>query len=159
MPTKNAIYDKIESLSLGSGSPGGSNEQIQFNNSGVFGGSANLKLIGGNKFSVLNAAKTIISYGNETNTNRAELYHAGPSSGFFLDLDSIYQPNGNFTIRTKVSGTPINALSITAAGNATFSGTVDVGGLGATSGLLTLNDPIETGANLSLLSSKILKLC
>jgi len=157
VPTKNAIYDKIESLSLASGAPGGSNEEIQFNNSGVFGGSANLKLIGGNKFSVLNGAKTIISAGNETNPNRAEFYHAG-GSGFFLDLYSIYNPNGNFTIRTKVAGTPINALSINTAGNATFSGTINASGLGATSGLLTLTDPVETSANLSVISGQKLKI-
>ena len=35
-PSKNAVYDKIESL--GSGTPGGSNTQVQYNDSGVLGG-------------------------------------------------------------------------------------------------------------------------
>lgn len=40
--TKNAIYDKIESLSTGGGTPGGSDTQIQFNDGGAFGGDAGL---------------------------------------------------------------------------------------------------------------------
>lgn len=42
VPTKNAVRDKIEALSGGSGTPGGSNTQIQFNDSSAFGGDADL---------------------------------------------------------------------------------------------------------------------
>lgn len=37
-PSKNAVRDKIETLVGGSGTPGGSNTQYQYNNSGAFGG-------------------------------------------------------------------------------------------------------------------------
>lgn len=40
VPTKDAIYDKIETISAGS--PGGSNKQFQYNNSSAFAGSAML---------------------------------------------------------------------------------------------------------------------
>jgi hypothetical protein len=38
VPTKNDVYDKIESLVIGSGNPGGVNGDIQYNNNGSFGG-------------------------------------------------------------------------------------------------------------------------
>lgn len=41
VPTKNAVYDKIETLSAGGGTPGGADTNVQFNNAGAFGGSAN----------------------------------------------------------------------------------------------------------------------
>lgn len=41
-PTKNAVRDKIESMSGGGGTPGGSDTQIQFNDGGAFGGDASL---------------------------------------------------------------------------------------------------------------------
>lgn len=37
-PSKDAVYDKIEALSVGSGSPGGSDTYVQFNDGGSFGG-------------------------------------------------------------------------------------------------------------------------
>jgi len=38
VPTRNAVWDKIESLVIGSGNPGGVNGDIQYNNNGSFGG-------------------------------------------------------------------------------------------------------------------------
>ena len=42
VPTKNALYDKIETLGGEGGSPGGSDTQVQFNDGGSFGGDSGL---------------------------------------------------------------------------------------------------------------------
>lgn len=39
-PTKNAVRDKIESMGGGGGTPGGSDTEVQYNDSGAFGGDA-----------------------------------------------------------------------------------------------------------------------
>ena len=59
-PTKNAVYDKIETI--GGGSPGGADTQVQFNDAGSFGGDANFTWIAADQ--QLNVGSVEIRYQN-----------------------------------------------------------------------------------------------
>ena len=65
-----------------------------------------------------------------------KLYYSGSTGNTFLDS---YYSTGSINFRTKVSGTPITGLSISADGNSTFAGDVEIGN--------TVASSMDAGAN------------
>ena len=65
-----------------------------------------------------------------------KLYYSGSTGNTFLDS---YYSTGSINFRTKVSGTPITGLSISADGNSTFAGNVEIGN--------TVASSMDAGAN------------
>lgn len=95
----------------GGGSPGGSNTQVQFNNSGVFGGVADFTWDSGTKtLSILGGGTTPVSFavegvyiGSDPNTNIAIV---GPASGFsYIDFSV---PNVDNDARIIVDHSAVN---------------------------------------------------
>jgi hypothetical protein len=101
----------------GNGTPGGSNSQVQFNNNGAFGGSANLTFVSATgaltavSFVGNGAGLTSITGANVTGTV-ADATHAGVAD------------SANSVAGGNVTGTVANATYATSAGSATTAGTV-----------------------------------
>lgn len=93
VPTKNAIYDKIESLG-GGGTPAGSTGEIQFNSSGSFGASSNLLWDNTNK--VLKATSDALNGGyfvqcsNNSHTTQSPLITLRRSRGTIASPTSAF---------------------------------------------------------------------
>jgi hypothetical protein len=133
VPTKNALYDKIETL--GGGSPGGSDTQFQYNNGGSFGGVANL---------TFNDTSGAITFAGSTDTTQW-IFKANAtqttSNPFFKFQDSGGSELGRLHFRND------NALSLGfAAGDALTSGTGVYIGRNA-GGATTTGDNIVIGNN------------
>lgn len=94
VPTKNALYDKIETLGGGGGTPGGSDTQVQFNDGGVFGGDAGFVynkttdtltlaaagvLAWSTDLNVIRVAADTIAVRRSTNAQELQI---GPSAGY-----------------------------------------------------------------------------
>jgi hypothetical protein len=89
VPTKNAVYDKIQALSLAGGAPGGADYEVQFNNVGLFGGDAGFTY--NPSTDAVNIAGALGIQGSITQTNLAPGYisietGADPNEGAWQEV-------------------------------------------------------------------------
>lgn len=99
VPTKNAVYDKIQTIS--GGSPGGLDTEVQYNNAGAFAGTSGVQIVGG---SLTLGTSLFITSGNiEMNSGNLMWDYGG---GHIITLDAgntssaqtHYLPNQSGTI-------------------------------------------------------------
>lgn len=128
-PTKNAVYDKIETLGGGGGTPGGSDTQVQFNDSSAFGGDAQF---------TFNKTSGLVTHTGASNDGAALAnFNAGAGASFtrinnngtvVIDGDV---GTGTFPLTLKYNGSEIFSVA--------FSGITGTVGLTVAGGVVIAN--------------------
>ena len=163
-PVTNQIYSSDGStpggipLAGGGGTPGGSNEQVQFNNNGTFGGTANLTI---NSATGQLSSASFSTAGNVTSGNLIGNtgVSVGGTGGDLTMTGGAITGVGNITSNGIMAINAPGGITTTAGSfdivNATAT-TVNLGGsatavnIGFTTGTVTINNPTVVGTQTSL---------